>query len=283
MILGDYGELTIIRRVYHNDNIEINLTRNGLKSKLYTTLIIKDSDLINNTIKLFSSLRDNENFKDFKECFFKNRQLYVLFEYRDEYPVKIQDLSEIPTKQKADIVKRILTQCIMLNIPLCIIYDILFKDNMNMDPSGQIYFNYFLKSIDRYNNITIKDVGKRLSTILINIFAEEIENEVCSDLKNFIYKCENGEFNEIVDIYKDYIKIYDMLMTIETIEKQSKKNILDKYKEIVKEIAGKIMPVFILAALSVGVVYAVIKLVDTMQRPNEENKIETIGTINYSK
>ena len=145
-----HEELSIIKRVYNDEFYEINLCKHKEvnENKLYTVITIKDENLVRENIEIFSSLRYNNNFTDFIECFSKNSYLYIVFSYYEEKPLDFDEVCDFPLMQRVEIVKQILSMCIILNMPAPILYDAV--SNINLDSSGKIYFNYFLRRINKY-------------------------------------------------------------------------------------------------------------------------------------
>lgn len=277
-----HEELSIIKRVYSNEFFEINLCKYTQidKNKLYTVITIKDKKLIHENIELFSSLRYNNKFVDFIECFSKNSCLYIVFSYYKEEPLDFDEVSDFPVMQRVDIVKQILSMCILLNIPDEILYDVI--SNINLDSSGKVSFNYFLKSVNKYSSVKNNAVIKKLAAIFINIFSEELEINSVTGLKDLIEKCENKEYENIMEIYRDYISLYDNFIQSSNIKREKKLNCLKKILNKIVFIFNKIKLILIMSVLCIGVVYLIVTLTNK-PKMEDPTKINSIGTFQITE
>ncbi len=274
-----HGSLSIIKRVFENDFFEINICKfeNVKEEKLCTVIILKKIDIIHRTIKIFSLLKSNNKFVDFIDCFSKNSYLYVIFSYYEEVPVNFFEISQMPLMQRVAIVKQILSLAVILDMPKTILYDVLSNNNINLDSSGKVYFNYFLKNVDRYNNIKDKDAIKRIGLVLKNVFNNELTINNVDGLKKLINYCENDVYIELIDIYSDYIALYESFVKSLDLKKEKK---LSRFRRILNKILSifnKVKPIFIMLVLSIGIVYLIITYTKT-NKAQQPTKINAIGT-----
>mgnify|MGYP004678729635 CR=1 FL=1 len=216
------GELSIVKRIYSDEFFQIDLCRypEKDKKKIYTLISLKDKEFIHNNIDFFFSLRQNKEFTDFIECFSKNSYLYIVFSYYEEENLKFDEVCDFPLMQRVDLVKEILSKCIILNIPDEILYDAL--SNLTLDSSGKIYFNYFLKSIGKYDGINKNSILKKLAVIFINIFSEQLEENTVDGLKELVEKCEQGKYEDFMELYSEYTALYDNFVKSLSIPKDKK-------------------------------------------------------------
>lgn len=279
-----HGSLAIIKKVFNNEVFEINVCKyeNVKEENLYTVIILKETDVIYRNIEMFSLLRNNNKFVDFIECFSKDSCLYVIFAYYEEFPIDFQEVSQLPLIQRVAIVKQILSLIIVLDMPKSILYDALSNNNINLDSSGKIYFNYFMKNVDRYDNIKDKEVIKRIGLICINVFNEELAINSVDGLKNLINDCENGVYTELIDIYSDYIALNESFIKSLDLKDEKKINIFRKILDKILESLKKIIPTLTMIALCIGVVYLIITLTQT-NKEEKPTKINAIGTENIYK
>jgi len=279
-----HGRLAVIKKVFNNDVFEINVCKyeNVKEDNLYTVIILKEADIIHRNIEMFSSLRSNNKFIDFIECFSKDSCLYITFAYYEEFPINFQEVSQLPLIQRVAIVKQILSLIIVLDMPKSILYDALSNNNVNLDSSGKVYFNYFIKNVDRYDNIKDKEVIKRIGLVFINVFNEELSINCVDGLKNLINDCENGVHTEIIDIYSDYIALNENFIKSLDLKNEKKLSIFRKILDKTLVIFKKIIPIFTMLALCIGIVYLIIILTQT-NKEEQPTKINAIGTENIYK
>lgn len=277
-----YENMTIIKRIYDSESFEINLCKqNETDNKLYTTIVLKDINLIHSNIKFFSKMRENDKFIDFINCFSRNSYLYIMFSYYEENPIKFDQVSSLPLLQRVEIAKQILELIVILDIPKPILYDVLSDENINLDSSGKISFNYFLKNMDRYNAIEEKSGIKRIASMFVKIFPEEITENTVDGFNSLVQQCENGTYKNIMSIYLEFRNLNDNFVKSLKRKKQKKENIIKRILKKIFKIWNKIKGIVILLILCIGVVYLI-----TTHTGNENKqaiKINHIGTEDFSK
>lgn len=276
------GELSIVKRIYRDEFFEINVCRypNIDKKKMYTLISLKDKELIQNNIDFFSSLRHNKKFTDFIECFSKDSCVYIVFSYYEEEKLNFDEVCDLPLMKRVDIVKQILSMCIILNIPYEILYDAL--SNLNMDSSGKIYFNYFLKKINRYKNIDKSSILKKMALIFINTFNEQLEDDTVEGLKELIEKCEQNKYENLMELYREYADLNDNFIKSLTLPKHKKLSWWRKIINKIWDIFNKIKPFLIMILLSIGVIYIVITFTNKEEN-KEPTRIKSIGILEITE
>lgn len=273
-----YDELEIIRRVYDEGVYEINICR-SLKGdeSLYTVICLKEIELFQEQIKFFSELREKKNFNDFVTCFSKNSYIYILFIYHEEVPLIFKELINKSVKEKADFIKAILSYVVVSDIPEIMLHDLLSKENINVDKSGQAYFNYFLKRIEKYDINNQKRYMKKLSNIIMGIFNEEIIDNRLQGMNIIIDKLQSQSYISVMDIYMDFISLYDEFNLCMDSEDDKEISFISKIKNNLKRIYKKWGLTIITAILSVAVVVLIVTCT-AERKPENVTKIDSIGT-----
>lgn len=276
-----HGEYLIIKKVYSDDSFEINLCKSEEdeeEEKLYTVITLKNQEVIRSTTGIFSSLRQNHEFADFIECFSRDSYLYIVFLYYDEVPLNFEDIGDKPVMERVEVIKQLLSLIIILNIPTPIIYDVLSKENINFDASGKVYFNYFLKRIDKYNNLKNSDCLRKMGFIIGNIFSEELQDNHVEGLNEFVDKCKNAQYKNMMDLYSDYVNLYDSFVRSLSIAKETKLSWLKQMMNKILYVFNKLTPLLIMLALCIGIVYLIVDFTSDTKKQNP-TKIKSIGTI----
>lgn len=278
-----HGEWSIIKRIYRSELFEINICRydEDPRYKMYTVIKVIDQKLIHESITLFSSLRNNDKFTDFIKCFSKNSCLYIVFLYHhSEESLNFEEIYDFPLLQRVDIVKQILSLIVIFDIPHPILYDVLA--NINLDSSGKVYFNYFLKNINRYKNISNKSITRKIAMLFINIFNKELELDSVSGLKELIIACKSGKYNNIMEIYRDYILLYSNFEESLNITKQKKLNWFRQLINKIIKVFNKIKGVIIMIILCIGIIYLIV-ILTAKPKLEDPTKIKSIGTLQIAE
>lgn len=276
------GNITIIKKIYDNESFEINLCKkNEIEDKLYTIIVLKDIKLIHNNIQLFSKIRENNKFSDFIDCFSQNSYLYIMFSYYTENSIEFDKVVNFPLLQRVEIAKQILRLIVLLDIPKPILYDVMSDDNINLDSSGKVYFNYFLKNIDRYSAVEEKDGIKRIATIFVKIFPEEITENTVDGFNLLVEQCENATYNNIMSIYSDFSNLNDNFIKSSQRKKEKKDNLIKKIFKKILKMFNKIKGIIILLILCIGVIFLIITYTDNQNK--KAVQINQIGTEHFLK
>ena len=273
------GTIFIVRKVYDNEELEINLCKykKNSEDKLYTVVILKNSHIIKKSIKFFYLLKENHKFDDFIECFSQNSKLYIVFKYNDEVSIKYEEVSEMPLMQRVEITKQLLSLIVLLDVPKEILYDIFSNNNINLDPSGKVSFNYYLKNIDMYEKVTNKHAIKKIGLFFRKVFPQELMTDSVKNFKELVYRCDNGKYENVIDIYSDYVNNYKNFKKSLDLKEEKKPNIFMKFLNSLLDILNKVKSIIIMIVLSLGIIYLIVNL--TKKPENNTNKIiDTIGT-----
>lgn len=273
-----YEELEIIRRVYEDSAYDINICRSSSKNEpLYTVICLKEIDLFEEQIKFFSELRERKNFNDFVTCFSKNSDIYILFIYHEEAPLIFKEVINKSVKEKADTIRAILSYIVVSDIPEIMLHDLLSKGNINVDKSGQAYFNYFLKRIDKYDINNKKRYMKKLGTIIMEIFNEEIIEGRLEKINIMLDKLHSQNYLSAMDIYMDFVSLYDEFNLCANTEVEKEKSFISKIKNNLEKIYKKWGLAIITTILAVAVVVFIVNCT-TEKKPENMSRIDSIGT-----
>lgn len=278
------GTIFVVRKVYDNEGLEVNICKYKKLSedKLYTIVILKSSNIIKKSIEFFYLLRENHKFDDFIECFSQNSKLYIVFKYHGDATINYEEVSEMPLMQRVEITKQLLSLIVLLDLPKEILYDIFSNNNINLNPNGKVYFSYYLKNIDMYEKVTEKHAIKKMGLFFRKIFPQELMNDSVKNFKELVYRCENGKYKNILDIYSDYVNNYKNFKESLNLKEVKEPNIFIKFLNSAMNMFNKVKSILIMIVLSAGIIYLIVNL--TGKSENKTNKvIDSIGTQQFYK
>lgn len=278
------GTIFVVRKVYDNEELEVNICKYKKLSedKLYTIVILKSSNIIKKSIEFFYLLRENHKFDDFIECFSQNSKLYIVFKYHGDATINYEEVSEMPLMQRVEITKQLLSLIVLLDLPKEILYDIFSNNNINLNPNGKVYFSYYLKNIDMYEKVTEKHAIKKMGLFFRKIFPQELMNDSVKNFKELVYRCENGKYKNILDIYSDYVNNYKNFKESLNLKEVKEPNIFIKFLNSAMNMFNKVKSILIMIVLSAGIIYLIVNL--TGKSENKTNKvIDSIGTQQFYK
>lgn len=227
--------LEAVRIVIDNDINVVYVCKEGHGEELFYTLIsIKDRDVQKNVLKLLTqddSIKEN---KDYVGHFVLKDTLNLLFYYKKEQCLfTYLDLYGDSFKKQVYIAKTLINACVGTRLPYEIVHLLLDEKNINLNPEGTVYFNYFI-DFKNFNKLeTSNQKLDVLAGIVFKILAkdyEEIYNveKYPKDLRLFYKKLQADGFTTYNQLYK-----YTNLMP-EYLEKE--KGFWYKLKRIIQRI-----------------------------------------------
>lgn len=111
------------------------------------------------------------------------------------------------------LMKNIYAQIFLLNMPECFLYEVLRKDNIVVDDDLGIRFNYYFTEVDYYWKVQEKDCMNRMTGLVYELFARELEQKSSRELMKYARDMEEGRFAYLWDCYVAYDNIYETVLT----------------------------------------------------------------------
>lgn len=225
--------------------------------------------------------KGNRPFDDFVEYFSLNGSLFLVFRYYEGQNIR-EWLSEykVPLKERLRLGESLFKRLIFLNPPLYLQYEALNWENLLSDKSGSVCFNYELYEPDRFSDVTKEEIWGRIEAVLTELFLEELSDESCPALEEFIEKTGKGAFASYLNAFQTYGKISREILKADEEQTLRPKSFWFRLWEKIKRLAHYVK--YLLAAVLLGVL--VWYLVYTVLHPagageGEPVNFENIGTL----
>ena len=171
--------------------------------KAYTVVCVKDWELARKLILVTTKKNTSIAFKDLQESFNADGKYYIVFQYAEgETLQKTLQEQERSLKERLTLMKNILEQIILLNMPLCFIYEALRKDSIVVDEALEIRFNYFFSEVDYYWQVQERDCLQRISGLVKELFQKELTEKSVRELADFSKSLSQGRVKDIWECYK---------------------------------------------------------------------------------
>ena len=87
------------------------------------------------------------------------------------------------------------------------------KDSIVVDDALGIRFNYFFTEVDYYWKVQEKDFINRLSGLVQELFAKELEQKSSRELMKYARDLEEGRFAYLWDCYVAYDNLYELVLS----------------------------------------------------------------------
>lgn len=229
---------------------EENEKKNGLQ---YLLLHIKKKERAYQLIPIFSQLKNHTVFQDYIDCFSKDGDFYLVFQYEKEKTLELK-LKEICSfRERLEIGKRLLEKMILLDMPYYIQYDVLTKEKIMISEHLEVFFCYELSEYQQYSSITIKYIIERLQCIIQQLFIEELKGNYSIWINEFYESLKQNEFYTYFDIYQAYNKMYEQLLTDNAYQYMRPNikvmKVWDKFKKVVHRIRPVISTIVVLGLI----------------------------------
>lgn len=185
--------------------------REGAK---YTVACVNDMELARKLIPVTTKNNINCTFKDLHDSFNADGKYYIVFSHADGKSLQqVLDRGNYQLQERLLLMKNIYAQIFLLNMPECFLYEVLRKDNIVVDEALGVRFNYYFTEVDYYWKVQERDCMNRMSGLVHELFARELEQKSSRELMKYARDMEEGRFPFLWDCYVAYDNIYDEVLT----------------------------------------------------------------------
>lgn len=205
----------VIQKLKTTPSLDLYLVKDlsGPDRTLYTAACVRDSELIKKLIPITTKKNTSMSFKDLHDSFNAGGMYYIIFHYSGGSNLQ-QALQEntYQLRERLLIMKNIFSQLLLLNMTECFVYEVLRKDNIIVDESLGVSFNYFFTELDYYWQVDEKHCIQRLSALANELFRKEITEKRSAALTEFCRNLESGRYAFIWDSYEAFDNLYTKLV-----------------------------------------------------------------------
>ncbi len=250
------------------------------KREDYTVLHFKKAETVKRLLPLFYSLQENIEFEDFKGCFSREEELYIVFRKRQGFPLAEQLAGKtLSLEQRMGIGKQLLEKLLLWRLPDFIICQQLDVNRILIRKDNVEFAYEWDLSMGEHAGMTM--VNQRMACLFKALFQEEAECAVSPRLMKLLDDLERDIPEDFFAIYEAYSGLYDVMP--EEMEKyvsgfQKLKNNLSM---LVKKGEGLVKIVLFLAVYFAAVFLLVqeMKQQEVSEDKTEGMIYETIGTL----
>ena len=180
----------------------------------YTVACVNDMELARKLVPVTTKNNINYTFKDFYASFNADGKYYVIFSYASGNTLQqVIESENCNLEERLLLLKNIFAQIFLLNMPECFLYEALRKDSIVVDDALGIRFNYFFTEVDYYWKVQEKDFINRLSGLVQELFAKELEQKSSRELMKYARDLEEGRFAYLWDCYVAYDNLYELVLS----------------------------------------------------------------------
>lgn len=240
---------------------------------------ITDSALAKHvTLFLEEKIKDRE-FADYLECFQAEGAFYVVFCYSlwESLPDRLG--SEFCSlRERAEIAKKLLERLLLLNPHPYFAWNALKPDQITVNRSLEVAFNYHLEQVGQFDAYTMRDVVKRLLVVFRQLFAEEEKNHLHPLLDGYLNALEQWESWSYLKFYKEFMPVYEELLNKNT-EKQVPQSFWFRLWSRIKKIFVFLKKILAVLLIAVTILYVVGELQDDSGSRVVSKTISQIGEL----
>jgi hypothetical protein len=196
-------------------NIELYAACDATKreSARYTVACVNDMELARKLVPVTTKNNTSCTFKDLHDSFNADGRYYIVFRHADGKSLQqAMDRGNYHLQERLLLMKNIYAQIFLLNMPECFLYEVLRKDNIVVDDDLGIRFNYYFTEVDYYWKLQEKDCMNRMTGLVHELFARELEQKSSRELMKYARDMEEGRFAYLWDCYVAYDNIYETVL-----------------------------------------------------------------------
>lgn len=250
------------------------------KKEEYTVLHFMNEQYVKKMLPPFFSLMDNHIYEDYKGCFTKEEDLYLVF-YKKKGISLAGLLQEriLSAEHKIQIGKHVLEKILLWNLPEFMVCQLLCMERVLID-GDEVVFDYEWEQ-QALLEADMKLVNERVAAFTKQLFQREIEYSVGHGVTELAAYLEEGKAEDIFAIYEAYCSLLDGLSVKEEEYVSGVKRLRQKLLKGIKKglEIGKIL------LLCIAYFAAVWLLVQGIQEERKEKQeaqgvvFEKIGTL----
>lgn len=204
----------VIQKIKTTGYLDLYAAReiNGAGEDTYTVVCIRDSELVKKLIPVTTKRNTSPAFHDLHDSFNMDGKYYIVFDYAKGRTLQqVLQENNCGLKERLILMKNILSQILMRNMPECFIYEVLRKDNIVVDEALGVRFQYFFTEVDYYWQVEEKHCLRRISELMQELFRKELTGKHSKELTDFCRNLEHERFGSIWDCYEAYNNICEQL------------------------------------------------------------------------
>ncbi|MCI8484923.1 MAG: hypothetical protein HFH41_11380 [Lachnospiraceae bacterium] len=245
----------------------------------YTAVCVNDMELARKLVPVTTKANTNYTFKDLHTSFNADGRYYVIFSHADGKTLQQAiETGNYNLTERLQLMKNIFAQIFLLNMPECFLYEVLRKDNIVVDEALGIQFNYFFTEVDYYWKVQEKDCMNRVSGLIQELFAKELEQKSSRELMKFARDVEDGRFAYLWDCYVAYDNLYETVLIKNEQQQVKPGRIWWRAWEKLKKMFPKIRAVLAAALILSAAVYLLLTLPNPVMSDNGIS-FQKIGTL----
>ncbi len=241
----------------------------GVEGVKYTIACVSDLELARKLVPITTKANTNFSFKDLHASFNADGRYYVVFHYASGRTLQqVLERGNCNLQERLLLMKNIFAQIFLLNMPECFLYEVLRKDNIVVGEDLSAQFNYFFTEVDYYWKVEEKDCIGRVSGLVQELFAKELEEKSSRELTKFARDMAEGRFNYLWDCYVAYDNIYEVVLTKSERQELQPRRIWWRAWEKLKQIFPKIRAVLAAALIISAALYLLLNLPNPVMSDN---------------
>lgn len=251
----------------------------GVAGVKYTIACVNDLELARKLVPVTTKANTNFSFKDLYTSFNADGRYYVVFSHASGKTLQqVFERGNCSLQERLLLLKNIFAQILLLNMPDCFLYEVLRKDNIVVDDDFSVRFNYFFTEVDYYWKVQEQDCINRVSGLVQELFARELEQKSSRELTKFVRDMREGGFAYLWDCYVAYDNIYEVVLTKSEQQELQPKRLWWRAWEKLKRIFPKIRMVLAAALIISAALYLLLNLPNPMISDNGIT-FQQIGTL----
>ena len=241
----------------------------GVEGVKYTIACVNDLELARKLVPVTTKANINFSFKDLYASFNADGRYYVVFNHASGKTLQqVIERGNCSLQERLLLLKNIFAQIFLLNMPECFLYEVLRKDNIVVDDALSVRFNYFFTEVDYYWKVEEKDCINRVSGLVQELFARELEQKSSRELTKFARDMREGHFGYLWDCYVAYDNIYEVVLTKSERQEIQPRRIWWRAWEKLKQIFPKIRAALAAALILSAALYLLLTLPNPMISDN---------------
>lgn len=259
------------------------LCRDGRNERCMLFQVCEAEDF-SGVIRYFTELSQNRKFRDFKECFVQDGSFFLVMAHGDGQRLAVMlEREKMSVAERLELGAKLLEKLILLDMPYYIMSEVMDSNYITFTEDGKVGFLYRFFEISECVCNKKREAMEKLADVFSELFAKELGYEVVPPLKKFLSRVRGAVFENLTELYREYLDMAELVRKIPEEELKKPKNKWFLYWEQIKAWAQKWKKAALLFLLLFVLFYVCVNIYQYLRPKGEEKVFETIGTVTVVK
>ncbi len=232
------------------------------KGGLCLLVCIRDQVLAKSFTLFLEEKINKEEFTDYRECFRSEGNLYAVFAFGEGVSLAERLAGEhLSLPERLQIAGKLFERLLIQNPHPFFAASVLSPERITVSRSLHVEWNYHLEHIRKFDRMLLSDAADRLTQVLEDLFARELEKKLYPELDGYLDALVQGSFSSYLEMYQAFLPVSEVLLKVQQ-EERTPQTFWFRLWEKIRTFAGFLKRVLMVLLVAATILYVVFVLLD---------------------